>query len=304
MKEKLIAGVIAGAIVGAVGFAVIRDQRHASTGDAARDAAGRQDASASATEHHLTLPGWEDLLPGHAPPPDVFQACSHLDDDSKLDKCRGCRSAKLPLPCVDLLYDPRKTEVYSIVVRLPDIEEEAAKVVDSLHAAWGAPTSTNGEKDWIEETWQTQWENAELITDNLDLQTGRRTTTPTSRVVHISARQPAAPRAVSDLSSPRGTAITGYDDYKNKTRALAARLVEVFKKDANDCGAIATDVTAITSDPDFIGVSAYQKTHDADKKKFDTESAAIEKDFIAAATPVVTKCKHNKNASAAFEKMQ
>ncbi len=61
-------------------------------------------------------------------------------------------------------------------------------------------------------------------------------------------------------------------------------MVDVFKKDANDCDAIANDVTGIVNDPDFVAVNAYEKTHDADKKKFDTESAKIEKDFVDAAT--------------------
>jgi hypothetical protein len=108
----------------------------------------------------------------------------------------------------------------------------------------------------------------------------------------------------ADTAAPAGTAINGYDDYKSKSVALAGKMLAVFKKDATDCDALAADVTTLIADPDFVGINAYEKAHDADKKKFDTESAALEKDFETAATPVMMKCKDNKKVLDAFSKMQ
>ncbi len=119
------------------------------------------------------------------------------------------------------------------------------------------------------------------------------------------AAKPADPAAKpADPAAPTGTAINGYDDYKTKSVALAAKMLAVFKKDANDCDSLAADVTTLIADPDFVGINAYEKSHDADKKKFDTESAALEKDFETAATPVMMKCKDNKKVLDAFSKMQ
>ena len=79
-------------------------------------------------------------------------------------------------------------------------------------------------------------------------------------------------------------------------------MIDVMKADAADCDKLATDVAAITAEPDFVATISYEKSHDADRQKFDTENKAQEGIFMAAAKPVLEKCKDNKHVADVFSK--
>jgi hypothetical protein len=90
-------------------------------------------------ERHLTLPGWEDALPGGAVPSDARQRCTDKDTDgTPLDshflKCKGCRSAQLPLPCIEVVSDDDGKHAFVISARLPlDDDQQVAAIIDALH---------------------------------------------------------------------------------------------------------------------------------------------------------------------------
>jgi hypothetical protein len=127
---------------------------------------------------HIVLPGWEDVIPGQRVPADARQTCkpSGLKGDNPPLLCRGCRSANLPTPCIEVLTMSSAPDTVNMVsVVLPDVEDEAQAVISALRSAWGR--STRSEPKTINEIafecWRGKYEGALLSTNFTDLQ-GRR----------------------------------------------------------------------------------------------------------------------------------
>lgn len=114
-------------------------------------------------EHHLVLPGWEDLLPGEAPPKDAVQHCerAHVNGYApEMSRCTGCRPASLPIPCVTAVIDPGSGHVASVLARL-----DTPRAAAAIHRSWG--TSTVEIMEVIRaDTWRTAWEVARLFVVN------------------------------------------------------------------------------------------------------------------------------------------
>jgi hypothetical protein len=167
-----------------------------------------------AASERLTLPGWEDLLVGEPLPGDARQTCTDKDGGTQLPDhekiCKGCRSAQLPTPCVEVMtLDGVHAAVIS--AKLPD-DEQVAKAVEALHTRWGAATSRDGTAGQLEwEEWSAQHESVMLATNFLDMsdcsdqdiknnaKCGRVSKRPHARVVTISS--PTAQTKPADATS-------------------------------------------------------------------------------------------------------
>jgi hypothetical protein len=179
-------------------------------------ATAAQQRPTTAPNDRLTLPGWEDVLVGNELPADARQNCTDTDTDgSQLPDhermCKGCRSAHLPTPCVQVAtFDAVHVDIIS--ASLPDSDQQLAKIVETLHARWGAATShggTAGQLEW--EQWDTQHESVMLATNFFDFsdcpqgvknnsKCGRITKRPHTRVVTIS--QPVRQTKPTDGAPP------------------------------------------------------------------------------------------------------
>jgi hypothetical protein len=163
----------------------------------------RDAGPAAATAKRLTLPGWEDLVLGTEPPADAVQRCEQLDD--AVSRCRGCRSAKLPIACVEINLDHASKRVDSIIVKLPDDDAEAAAAVSGLTALWGTASSRGGQAGQLEwEAWRAPSEQATLTTSYIDASSGQIMTRPQDRVLDINP-----PTAVPSTTTSGGGSGSG-----------------------------------------------------------------------------------------------
>jgi hypothetical protein len=124
--------------------------------------------NAKAPGRRLMFPGWEDVVIGDVPPVDARQKCSvELFDGSKFTKCHACRSASLPLPCIELVSqngDP----VQSVSAELPQDESEAKNVTKALRDAWG-PAKTSRHNNVVDmDCWELDGYSAGLATNYYD----------------------------------------------------------------------------------------------------------------------------------------
>jgi hypothetical protein len=109
---------------------------------------------------HLALPGWEDLVVGDAPPADVAKRCR---TQNSVTLCEGCRSTKLPTPCVEIMLgNPDPNRVSMVTTVLPNGESAASATIARLRRTWGEPTYSQREKAFTTECWDGAFESISL----------------------------------------------------------------------------------------------------------------------------------------------